>query len=128
MFRVDPGEELLASLKALSIQYKITLGTLTGIGATDDATIGVFDCERKEYRRTEITTFHEIVNISGSITTMDGIPYLHAHISLANPALIGGHLLRAVICATCEGCIDICSGSIERKKGGPWGLNLLHFL
>lgn len=125
LFRIDKGDELLTSLKQISKKHKVQLGTITGIGATDDATIGVFDMGEQTYHRIEINTFHEITNITGTLSTMNGESYLHLHITLGNPAVVGGHLIRAVICATCEGVIDIINGRVDRKRDEKTGLNIL---
>ena len=104
------------------------LGTLSGIGAIENATIGVFNVQTKVYTTTEITSEHEITNLSGTVSTLQGTTYLHLHVSLANPTPIGGHLNRALISATFEGVIDIIEGALDRKKDEFTGLNVLDFL
>ncbi len=127
MFRVDIGEELVESIMSICKKHNVNLASISGIGATDNATIGVYDLKKQIYHPTEITSFHEITNLSGNISTMNDQIYLHFHITLGNPNAIAGHLNKAVISATFEGIIDEISGEIDRKKDNKTNLNLINF-
>ena len=48
--RIDRGEEILASLAELCTKEQITLGTLYGIGAVGEVTLGVFDRKKFAYQ------------------------------------------------------------------------------
>ncbi len=125
--RIDKGEEIVETLKHLCEHLDITLGTITGIGATDTVTIGLFDVSSKTYRSKQLTGDHEIVPLYGNITTMNNEVYLHLHINLCDEQnrSFGGHLNTAVVSATFEGVIDVVNGSIDRKKDEIMQLNLL---
>jgi uncharacterized protein len=125
--RIDKGEELVDSLKNLCKKLNIKLGTITGIGATDKATVGLMNTKTKKYQSKEFTGDHEITSLIGNITTMNGDVYLHIHMTLANVEhkVIGGHLTSAVISATFEGVIDVIDGQINREYTEEVGLNLL---
>ena len=41
--RIDSGEDIVKTLKQLCKNLDIKLGSITGIGATDKATIGLFE-------------------------------------------------------------------------------------
>jgi predicted DNA-binding protein with PD1-like motif len=128
VFRVDKGEELVESITEICEKFQIHLGYLaSGIGATDDAIIGVYNLKTKKYQPTHISSFYEITNLSGNITTMDQHPYFHFHITLGNPSALSGHLTKAIICATFEGVIEIINGEINREKDPDTSLNLLKF-
>ena len=68
--RIDRGEEILASLAALCEKEQITLGTITGIGAVGEVTLGVFDRQQFAYQSQTYTGDFEIASCSGTVTTM----------------------------------------------------------
>ena len=126
LFRVDKGEELVESIRKICVKFKIKMGYIaSGIGATDNALIGVYDMDKKIYHPSEIITFYEITNLSGNISTMDNHPYFHFHITLGNPVALAGHLNKAIISATFEGVVEVIDGLIDREKDSVTGLNLL---
>ncbi len=127
--RLNKGEEILESLKKLCKDENIKLGRVTGIGATNKATVGLFNVETKEYHSTELTGDMEITNISGNISQMNGEVYLHLHITVCDEEnrAFGGHLNSAVISATCEIIIDVIDGTVDRKFDEESGLNLIKF-
>ncbi len=125
--RLDKGEEIVETLKQLCKDLDIKAGTITGIGATDKATIGLFDMKTKKYHSKEFVGDHEIASVYGNISTMNGEVYLHLHITLGNSEHMSfaGHLSSAVVSATFEGVIDIIDGEIEREFERVTGLNLV---
>lgn len=127
IIRLDKGEEIVASLKKICQDYKINLGSISGIGATNKATIGLFDVESKKYHPKELIGNYEIASLYGNVTTMNKEVYLHLHINLcdSNYNSFGGHLNSAVVSATFEGIIEIIDGQIEREYNNETGLNLL---
>ena len=63
--RIDRGEELLEALKTACLSAGVKLGAVSGIGATDDFTVGVYDTERRVYEPLSYTGAHEIVALVG---------------------------------------------------------------
>ena len=125
--RIDKGEEIVETLKQLCKDLDIKAGTITGIGATDKATIGLFDVKTKKYHSKEFVGDHEIAPLIGNISTMNGEVYLHLHVTLGNSEHMSfaGHLTSAVVSATFEGVIDIINGEINREFDENIKLNLL---
>ncbi len=125
--RIDSGEEIVKKLEQLCKNMDIKLGTISGIGATDKATIGLFDIKTKEYHSTELIGDHEIAPVYGNISMMGGKVYLHLHANLCNVEhkSFGGHLNSAVVSATFEAVIDIIDGEIDRVFDEKIGLNLM---
>ena len=125
--RIDKGEEIVETLKQLCKDLDIKAGTITGIGATDKVTIGLFDVKTKKYHSKEFVNDHEIAPLYGNISTMNGEVYLHLHITLGNSEHMSfaGHLTSAVVSATFEGVIDIIHGEINREFDENVKLNLL---
>jgi hypothetical protein len=126
--RIDSGEEIVKTLELLCKNLDIKLGTISGIGAADKVTIGLFDIKTKTYHSTEFIGDHEIAPVYGNISTMEGKVYLHLHANLCNAEhkSFGGHLSSAVVSATFEAVIDTIDSEIDRVFDGKIGLNLLN--
>lgn len=129
VIRLEKGEEIVESIKKLCEKEDIKLGTISGIGATNRAVIGLFETNTKEYHSKELTGDMEITSLVGNISQMNGEVYLHIHINLANEEnkVFGGHLTSAIISATGEIVIDIIEGVVDRKFDEEVGLNLFKF-
>ena len=124
--RLDRGEEIIASLTALAEREDIALAQVSGLGAIDSFTVGVFFPAEKVYRKNDFHGNFEITSLTGTITRMDGKPYLHLHMSAGNEygKVNGGHLNSARVSATCEVVVRTINGSVGRKYSEEIGLNL----
>ena len=129
LVRLDPGEEICEQLLALAQKEGIRLAQISGLGAVNALTVGVFDMQTKEYHANSFEGPYEIVSLTGTLTTKDGTPYLHAHFAAgdAKGHVVGGHLNRAVISATAEIVLNLIPGTVERKFSEEIGLNLFDF-
>ena len=129
MVRIDWGEDIMVQLKELCEKESVRLGRVEAIGAADRAVIGVYDLEKKEYSTEEISEFMEITGLNGSITEMDGKPYIHLHATLAdrNHRVHGGHVIEMRVGATCEMFVTVPEGKVDRKKDEELGINLWSF-
>jgi predicted DNA-binding protein with PD1-like motif len=126
--RIDKGEEIVESLKKICQQVPIKLGTITGIGATNNIIIVLLNTKTKKYESKQFTGDHEIAPLHGNITTMNGEVYLHLHVNICNAdhQSFGGHLSKSIVSATFEGVIDIIDGDVERVFDQHSGINLLN--
>ena len=129
MLRIDVGEEILESLKAVCAREGIRLAQVSAIGAADRAAVGVYDLAEKQYHREDLEGFMEIANLSGSVTEMNGEPYIHLHATLADQRNIlhGGHVISMRVGATCEMFVQVLDGSVTREKDEGLGINLWKF-
>lgn len=130
VLRIQKGEEILESIARLCREEKITLGTVSGIGAVGDVTLGVFNTEKFGYESRRYTGDYEIASCSGSISTMNGNPYLHIHMVAGNSVegqCHGGHLNQGIISLTGEFFIHSIDGTVEREYSEEVGLNLFKF-
>ena len=57
--RMDKGENIMETLKALCAKEDIRLAQVDALGAVDHAEIGVFDPEKRTYCREELNEFLE---------------------------------------------------------------------
>lgn len=129
LIRLDPGEEVIASVGEVCKKEAVRLGVVSGIGAVGKATVGLFKPDSKEYFSTTMEKPFEITNLAGNVSEMNGELYLHLHITLADSEhnAFGGHLNEAVVSATAEIWIDIVEGEVDREFSDTVGLNLLKF-
>ena len=130
VLRLDPGEEIVASLTRLVEQENVQLGTVSALGAAGDVTIGIFNTKEKQYYSRRYQGDYEISALVGNVTRKEGEPYLHLHITIGNPVtgeVHAGHLSSAVISATLELFLQVWDGQVGRKFSDQVGLNLFEF-
>ena len=129
VLRVDPGEEICRALMDAAEKENIDLAQISGLGAINRFTTGVFDTVTKEYHANHFEGLFEIVSLTGSLTRKDGEPYLHAHLSAGNLEghVFGGHLNEAYVSATAEIIVRVIDGKVNRRMDERIGLNLYEF-
>lgn len=129
MLRIDVGEEILESLKAMCVKEGIRLAKVSAIGAADRAAIGVYDLAQQQYHREDLDGFMEIAGLAGSVTEMNGEPYIHLHATLADQRNVthGGHVIEMQVGATCEMFVETMEGTVTREKSEELGINLWTF-
>ena len=130
VLRLDPGEEIVASLTRLVEQEQVQLGSVTAIGAANDVTIVIFSTQEKQYHARRYQGDYEISALVGNVTRKEGEPYLHLHITIGNPVtgeVHAGHLTSATISATLELFLQVWDGQVGRKFSDQVGLNLFRF-
>ena len=129
MLRIDVGEEIIESLKEMCAREGIRLAQVSAIGAADRAAVGVYDLAEQRYHQENLEGFMEIANLSGSVTEMNGEPYIHLHATLADQqnVLHGGHVINMRVGATCEMFVQTPDGAVTREKDEGLGINLWKF-
>jgi len=129
VLRMDKDEEVVEMLKNFCEKEDIKLGWLKGLGAVNEASIGLFETKSKEYHTKDLKGDFEITSLLGNISRMDGEVYLHLHVNLADEKYNtqGGHLSKAVISATGEFIIEEMDGEVGREFNDEVGLNLYKF-
>ena len=126
--RIEKGEEIVTVLEKFCNDNHIKLASLTGVGAVNKATVGVFEADTRAYNKKEITGDHEITSLIGNVSELDGKACLHIHVNLAdvNCNVVGGHLNSAYVSVTCEIVFDVIDGIIDKKYNEEIGVNLLN--
>ena len=130
VLRLDPGEEVVASLTDLVAREGVQLGTVSALGAANDITIGIFDTVKKQYYSRRYQGDYEISALVGNVSRKEGEPYLHLHVTIGNPVtgeVHAGHLSSATISATLELFLHVWDGQVGRKFSDTVGLNLIEF-
>ena len=130
VLRLDLGEEIVEQLTALAERENVQLGCVSALGAANDVTIGIFSTGEKKYSARRYQGDFEISALVGSVTRMEGRPYLHLHITIGNPVtgeVHAGHLTSCTISATLELFLQVWDGRVDRKFSDQVGLNLFQF-
>ena len=127
--RLDVGEEIISSIMNILKNEKISFATVTGIGATNDFTVGTYDVTNQLYNKSNYKGVYEIVSLLGNTSTMNNEPYIHIHMSAAdkNNNVVGGHLNEAYISATAEIILNIIETNVDRIKNSNTELNVFMF-
>ncbi len=127
ILKLDRGEEVVQTLTEFVRKNGIKAGSVTGIGAVSDVTLGFFDPETKEYHQETLPGGYEVSNISGNAAVLNGEEMLHLHATIAdsNHKTMAGHLFSARVSVTLEVIIQKFAGALERKMDEAMGLNLL---
>lgn len=129
--RLERGEEVCEKLLELAERENIRTAAVSGIGASNDVTLGVFDTGTKYYNKTVYNaTDYEIGSVTGNLSRQGDKPYLHLHAVIGSPVMgecHAGHLNAAVISATCELVVDLIDGEVGRRFAEDIGLNLFEF-
>ena len=131
VLRIQKGEEILTCLKEVCEKEHITLGSVTGLGAVGEVTLGVFNRENFAYEKQTYTGDMEIASCVGNISTMEGKNYLHIHMVVGNVTdgiCHAGHLNRAVVSLTGEFILHKIEGTVEREYSPEVGLNPFKFV
>ena len=127
--RLNKGEEIVEKLLELQKSLGIRLASVNGLGAVEEVTVGVFYPATKTYKANHYQGDYEIVSLHGTLTTQEGKPYAHLHMSIGDEEgrVFGGHLNKAVISATCELVVQVLDGTVERRMEPEIGLYLMDF-
>lgn len=129
VLRLDPGDEICESVIGLAEKENIQLAEISGLGAVNSFTTGVYKTTEKKYYSNSFEGAFEIVSMAGTLTRQEGKPYLHVHMSAGDDKghVFGGHLNRAVVSATAEIIIRLIPGQVGRRFDDNIGLNLFSF-
>ncbi|HHS50663.1 MAG TPA: DNA-binding protein [candidate division Zixibacteria bacterium] len=126
LIALEIGDEVLESVIAFAEAEGIEGGVFSGIGAMNEAEIGWFDLENKEYRRREILGQRELLSLMGNFARdRGGAPIVHCHVVLGRGdfACEGGHLFHGRISVTGE-IIFTPTSPISREFNEASGLKL----
>ena len=92
--KLDKDELLLESLTKYAKENKIKTAEISFIGAVQNVNVMYFNQSKKEYDKHEFEGGHEVLNGLGNISLLDGKPFVHIHMTVAdkNGRAFGGHL------------------------------------
>lgn len=127
VLRLDPGEEIVASLRAFAKEQGVRNGLISGLGAVGESELGFFVRATGEYVTRVFAGEHEIGSLTGNFSELDGEPFPHCHIVIAGADFVAhtGHLFRAVVTVTCELQLVTDPAVLRRVRRPELGFNPL---
>lgn len=125
--KLDPGEEIVTSLRRFAIERGIRAGLISGLGAVGETELGFFVRATQSYVTRRFEGEHEIGALTGNFSELDGEPFPHCHIVIAGQDMVAhtGHLFRGVVTVTCEVQVVTDPGVLRRIRRPDLGFNPL---
>ena len=123
----EHGDEVVLLLERFAAEQGLEASRISAIGAFEDATLGYFDWERKDYERIPVQEQVEVLSLVGDVALDKGKPKLHAHVVLGRRggATLGGHLLQAHVRPTLEVLLIDSPSHLRRVHDPESGLALI---
>jgi uncharacterized protein len=123
----DTGDEPVGLLTRFAEEQRIHAARFTAIGAFQEAVVGYFDWEKKDYEKIPVREQVEVLALVGDIALAKGKPKLHAHVVLGkrDGSAHGGHLLSARVRPTLEVILTESPAHLVREHDPQSGLALI---
>ncbi|MDI7267588.1 MAG: DNA-binding protein [Myxococcota bacterium] len=127
--RLDRGEPVIASLQRYIGDKGIQGGSVIGIGSIEATELGFFVPGERRYDRRAFPEPLELLSFAGTISRLDGAPFIHAHVTLGGHdyGVVGGHLFEAKVAVTGEFAIHEADAASSRVLDDDTGLKLMRF-
>jgi len=126
--RLSHGADLLAALNEFCQEKDIRLGALSVIGAVTGGRLGFYNQNTKKYIESlRLDERLEIVSCQGNISLKERVPFVHAHVILANDKgeTFSGHLVPGCTLFAAEYIIkEYTGGELARDFDAQTGLFL----
>lgn len=122
------GDEAIAGLTAFAKEKGLAASHFTAIGGFQEATLGYFELDKKDYKKIPVHEQVEVLSLVGDITlTEKGEPKIHAHAVLgrADGSTRGGHLVEGRVRPTLEVMLVESPRHLRRKHDPSSGLALI---
>jgi predicted DNA-binding protein with PD1-like motif len=116
LLRLDPGEELVASIAEVVRQTKLPGAWIQGLGSLDRAVLGFLDPKEKVYLQRTFDERMEIGALSGNVGWNGDVPSVHVHAVLSPRELLAyaGHLHEGTVGVVVEILLTELAGGLRR--------------
>jgi predicted DNA-binding protein with PD1-like motif len=123
----EAGDEAMAGLREFARQHQLGAARFTAIGAFQEATLGYFDWQSKDYRKIPVREQVEVLSLVGDVAQQDGEPKVHAHVVLGrfDGSTRGGHLLEGHVRPTLEVMLVESPAHLRKEHDPASGLALI---
>ena len=125
---LSPGEEAKKTILNFAKDNDLKAASFVALGAFENAQLGYFDWQAKEYLPIAIDEQVEVISLVGDIAPDDkGKPSLHAHTVLGrrDGSTRGGHLVEGHVRPTLEITITELPAHLRRHKHPELGVALI---
>lgn len=129
IIRLDPGDDILASLAAACQEHDIANAEVTGLGSVEAVTLAHYRRDTQQFTERSLEGIYEIVSLLGNVALIDSQPVAHCHVTIADAAMtpLGGHLVRGVCSATVELVVRPLASHYSKHHDARVGLKLWQF-
>lgn len=116
VLRLDPGEEVVATLRRFAERNGLTAGVITGLGSVDAITLGFLDVAAEEYLKRRFEERMEVASLTGSLSVEDDHVHVHLHAVVAPREFLAyaGHVHEATVGAALEVYVSALPIRLER--------------
>jgi predicted DNA-binding protein with PD1-like motif len=122
------GDDAVACLTTFAKERKLGASHFTAIGGFQEATLGYFNLDKKDYDKIPVREQVEVLSLVGDITLDEkGGPKIHVHAVLgrSDGSTRGGHLIEARVRPTLEVMLVESPHRLRRKHDPQSGLALI---
>jgi predicted DNA-binding protein with PD1-like motif len=118
VLRLEPGEEVVGSLRTFAQEVGIEAGFVTGLGSVDMVVLGFLDKEGSEYVRRRFEERMEVGSLTGSFSMEGDRPYVHVHMVVSPQEMLAytGHVHEARVAALLELFVTALPGRLDRVE------------
>jgi predicted DNA-binding protein with PD1-like motif len=116
--RLDPGDEILASLTRVAEEHDIMAGHVMGLGAVDRLVLALLDPATGEYERRKFEEPMEVGHLMGTFSMDGDRPFVHVHAVVAPRELLAyaGHVMEARVSVSMELFVRRLPGRLDRQE------------
>jgi uncharacterized protein len=116
VLRLDPGEEVVASIAQFAQERGVHAGWVSGLGSTDHTVLGFLDPKEKVYLKRTFDERLEIGSLTGNIGLEGDKPFCHLHAVVSPRELLAyaGHLHEARVGVVVEVHVVTMQGALSR--------------
>lgn len=129
VLRLDPGEDVLLTLRDFAKKASITAGVISGLGSVDVITLGFLDPAENAYGKRRFEERMEVAALTGSLSMDGDQPFVHLHAVVSPREFLAyaGHVHDAKVGAVLEVFVTALPGKLERVtvEGQPFPSLLL---
>lgn len=127
VIRLDKDDELITCLTDHVRKNSLTGGYINAIGSAKELILSYYNLDQKSFEDHLLQENLEIVSLNGNISMLnsDHLIHLHGTLSKKDLSVIGGHIKKLIISATCEVILYPIPTKLQRVKDDNTGLNLL---
>lgn len=127
IIRLAKGEDLIASLKQIVQNHRITNASVAGIGSLENPTLAHYRVDTKQYHEVKIDGIFEVLSLLGNCMQSPEGPIIHLHTTISDEQMhaLGGHVVSATVSATMEIILTVFPSEFSKSYSEEIGLKLL---
>lgn len=116
VLRLDPGEEVVASIAQFAQERKVRAAWVSGLGSVDHTVLGFLDPKEHVYLKRTFDERMEIGSLTGNIGMEGERPFCHLHAVVSPRELLAyaGHLHEARVGVVVEVFVIVMDGVLAR--------------